>query len=360
MTTALKGAAEGLNDKDHGGYAPLHHVCQRSDVEGLRLLLDAGAYVDVRNDFNSTPLMIASQNSVDCARLLVELGGCNVDARDTPGRAALHYATDAPKLGAHETMKYLLSMKAAYGPTNLGRTPLHFLGPDEGDVKAEFIEEEVSRRLEALLQFGASLGEVDGSGRTAVHWAIREERATVLKVLIRAGAGLNGQSHDEQSVLHYAAMYGNQKTIAVLREAEPVGLNVNHRDKYGYTPEDCLTLRKSGKSDHWARVRIQSQEEEDAIRGLFQEIRERSKAADLCGCKSVKESLQNQNGSGALRLLAPLIEQKRAWKKDFDVETLDAIVVQIREDMFDAAIESLDEVMELWGKGEDIGPLVVR
>ncbi|KAK0712513.1 ankyrin repeat-containing domain protein [Lasiosphaeria miniovina] len=370
MATALEGSTKGRDDQDDGGRAPAHHVCQRGDVDGLRLLLYAGAHVDVRDDFDATPLMMASENGyVACVRLLVELGGADVDVRDCPGRTALHYAAGAPHLGAHEIIEYLLSKKARYGRTNLGAMPIRFLGPPDqrgvgGPLDAESVEAEASQRFEALLRFGAaSLDEVDGSGRRPVDWAMREEKASVLKVLIRAGAMLDGLSLDGRSILHHAAMHGKQRTIAVLlNEADLVNLNVGHRDKHGDTPEDCLRLRKEGgrRSDHWAQVRIQSQEEEDAIRTLFREIRKRNEAADVRVCVSVKEALQHHDGRGALRLLTPLMEQKRAWKKDGDVETLDAIVIQIKERVFDAAIESLDEVMELWRKGEDLLSLAVE
>ena len=377
MATALSGGGnEGLNDRDEGGRAPLHHVCQRGDVEGVRLLLHAGAHVDVRDDFGSTPLMIASENgAAGCAKLLVELGGSEIDARDCPGRSALHYAAGAPGVlgggGVHETIAYLLSRKAPYGRTNLGVTPLHFLGPDEKGISttAETVEEEASRRLETLLRFGgAHIDEVDGRGRRPVDWAIREERASALKVLIRAGAAVGGLSLgdvDGRNILHSVAMYGNQATIAVLREAaaELTGVHVRQRDKYGDTPEDCLCLRKSGaKANHWAsQLRMPSQEEVDAIRALFAEVSKRNEAADRRACEFVKEALHRYHDSrGALRLLTPLIEQKSVWNKDADVQTLNAIAVQIRQGSFDAAVESLDEVMEIWAKGEELGPLVVE
>lgn len=317
----LKESAKAINSKDDGGRAPLHHVCQRGDTEALRLLLHAGAHVDIEDDFRSTPLTIAaeSRNGAECAKLLVDLGGCRVDTRDCPGRTALHYAAGSPNVvGAHHAIKYLLSKNAHYRWTNLRRMPLHFLGPDDQrEIGAgTATEEEASRPLEVFLRSGARLDGTDGGGRRPVNWAIGDGKAAVLRVLIRAGAMLDGLDRDRRSILHYTAMYGNQDTIAVLGEAALVGLNLQHCDICRDTPENCLDLRKISKPEHWAQVRIESKDKDAAIRALFCEIGKRNAAPDLQVCRSAREALQYCDTRGVLCLLAPLIEQKRAWKKE--------------------------------------------
>lgn len=78
--TALVYAAEG--DQDEGG----------GDPESIRLLVTAGANVNVQGDMGMTPLMCVSfYNDLDSVRLLLQRGA-DVNLRDAQGRTALGIA----------------------------------------------------------------------------------------------------------------------------------------------------------------------------------------------------------------------------------------------------------------------------
>jgi hypothetical protein len=80
-----------------GGYAPLHHSCLNGDKEVTKLLLMAGADVNIQADssLGETPLHICCKHGyIECAKSLIEDGQyqVNMDARDAFGHNASFWA----------------------------------------------------------------------------------------------------------------------------------------------------------------------------------------------------------------------------------------------------------------------------
>jgi ankyrin repeat protein len=70
------------------GDTPLHVMAWRNDVEGAKLLLDAGANVDVVGDMGETPLHVAvGQGNRELVLLFLQ-AGANCDIRSEFGTTA--------------------------------------------------------------------------------------------------------------------------------------------------------------------------------------------------------------------------------------------------------------------------------
>ena len=70
---ALISAGSKINVIDfYSGYTPLHLFCQKDFFEGIKLLLEAGAYVNVQNDGGNTPLHYATHNKIK--KILIKFG----------------------------------------------------------------------------------------------------------------------------------------------------------------------------------------------------------------------------------------------------------------------------------------------
>jgi len=122
----------------------------------VRLLIDLGAVVDARNNSGWTSLMLAcaSDHAVVVHELLAR--GADVNARSNDGRTALHVASNN---GCAEAMRELLKRRDV--DTNAqddgGHTPLMCTS----DLMATTI----------LIAAGANLALLDNAGHSALFWA---------------------------------------------------------------------------------------------------------------------------------------------------------------------------------------------
>ena len=83
----------------HGQWTPLMYAARQGSLGALRVLVKAGADLNLSDPDGTTALVFAIINShYDAARLLVE-AGANPNLADTAGMAALYAAVDASTLG---------------------------------------------------------------------------------------------------------------------------------------------------------------------------------------------------------------------------------------------------------------------
>lgn len=98
----------GAKRKGPHGSTPLMYATLYGDAESVRLLLEAGADPNSRNEAGATAL-IWSMDDLDKSRLLIR-SGADVNARSDDGRTPLLIATARP--GAFDVVKLLLDHQA--------------------------------------------------------------------------------------------------------------------------------------------------------------------------------------------------------------------------------------------------------
>jgi uncharacterized protein len=109
-------STQGNNDSTPVGATPLWRAAKSSDIEGVRLLLQAGADTSLASRDGVTPFMVAAgqgwttdwsrgteEESVETLKLLLA-SGIDINARNSRGETALHGASDR---GADNVVKYL-------------------------------------------------------------------------------------------------------------------------------------------------------------------------------------------------------------------------------------------------------------
>ena len=148
--------------------------------------------------------------------------GCPVDAVNSDGINALHYAAAG---GAVEVIGVLIERGLDINRmSNDGCTPLHWAS---GCGKLEAVRE--------LLRLGAkpSMTVVARNYGTPLHQAARGGHKEMVSVLLDAGCPIDVVNSDGRSALHYAAESGAVEVIGVLIER---GLDVNREDDDSRTP----------------------------------------------------------------------------------------------------------------------------
>lgn len=153
-----QGANLVLRDKCRQSLPALHYAIRNGHVALFRLLLEKGAFIEARDDFDLTPLHEAAwQGKEMVVKLLLERGA-DVAVRDFMGRTPLHMAVEYK----HEGTMRLLCEKGADVTLqdHQQRTPLH--------IAVKIGDERVVR---CLLEEGADVTAEDHLRRTPFQMA---------------------------------------------------------------------------------------------------------------------------------------------------------------------------------------------
>ena len=209
-----------VNAKDASGNTPLYYaILYIDDSDFINLLIANGADVNTKNQGGETPLHIEARASrwvfvtqagrmelatqagrTETAKLLLE-AGANVNCRDDRDQTPLHRMLDNRVSSSSiyppsKDMAELLLVKGA--DVNLkdkdGRTLLH--------LAAESADADI---VKLLLDKGARIDEKnDESGATALHLAARFGNKNVAEVLIARGADINAKDKEDHTPLYVA------------------------------------------------------------------------------------------------------------------------------------------------------------
>lgn len=83
---------------------------------------------------------------------------------------------------------------------------------------------------------GCNVNEVDETGCSALHFAAENGNATIVGMLLRAGANVHLRQEANQTALHYCAYEHINDTVQIGRMLINAGANINARAINGYTP----------------------------------------------------------------------------------------------------------------------------
>ncbi|MFS7931674.1 putative protein kinase TKL-Pl-1 family transcription factor C2H2 family [Helianthus anomalus] len=102
------GADATAQDTQHGRTA-LHTAAMTNDVELVKIILDAGVDVNIRNVQNTIPLHVAlARGSKSCVGMLLS-AGANCNMQDDEGNNAFHIAADTAKM-IRENLEWIIVM----------------------------------------------------------------------------------------------------------------------------------------------------------------------------------------------------------------------------------------------------------
>lgn len=222
-----------VNAHDKRGTTPLMYSAAVGSADAMRILIQAGADVNAKNDFDATSLMWCATN-LEKVRMLVEKGA-NVNAHSKPGRTALMIA--AASDNSHDAVSYLIEHGADVAAKDgMQQTVLHsaLTGND-------------STTIQMVVAKGADVNAKDAFGQTALMTAATNDNTAVVKMLLAKGADVNAVTAAETgrgvkngaialgsfTSLLLATAYGSIETVSALLDA---GANVNARDVRGMTP----------------------------------------------------------------------------------------------------------------------------
>ena len=212
-----------VNHSEDDNFTALHFAAQENHPEVVKVLIDAGADIEVKGVNEESPVLLASQEgALDVVKVLVK-AGAEVCVTDNDGDTCLMHAV---RFGHTETARALLCMPEVDVNQSAGDawTALHTA-----------VLEKHSSVVQVLIDAGADIEAKEDKGRSPIHHACACEvgELELVKMLVEAGAGLCVTDNDGRTCLFLAAYFGHIETVRYL-----VGLpevDVNHKTRAGET-----------------------------------------------------------------------------------------------------------------------------
>ena len=194
------------------GSSDIHEAVRRGSIQDVRMSLEEGVNVNMRDRLKNTPIIIAAaRGRRDVVELLLA-HDAHLEMQDIGNRTALVAAAGK---GHGDIVKLLLSKGADLGPKPpFGKTALIML------VQSTCPPEKAKDVIDILVKYGADLDAQEADGITALMWAVLNEDAGKIRVLLDAGADSKVKDSKGATALDMAKKAGFQRGVEILSASE--------------------------------------------------------------------------------------------------------------------------------------------
>ncbi|KAM9163470.1 LOW QUALITY PROTEIN: transient receptor potential cation channel subfamily A member 1 [Pangshura tecta] len=254
-----------INFTNNGKCSPLHLAVQSGDLGMIKMCIEYGAQIDLKQNEKCTALhFAATQGATEIVKLMIssyagdesiidavdgnketllhrtalfdhyELAeylismGANIDSLDIEGRSPLLLATTC---ASWKIVNLLLSKGANISlKDQLGRNFLHLTVLQPGGLQ------HLDEKFLQVKHIKDLVVEEDNEGCTPLHYACRQGVPFSVNSLLDLNVSVYSKSRDKKSPLHFAASYGRINTCQRLLRGMNDTRLLNEGDKKGMTP----------------------------------------------------------------------------------------------------------------------------
>ena len=199
-----------VNAEDFHGRTPAHYAVESRDLKILYSLLIAGADPRAPDRDHICPIHLAAEQGSELLIRELSKVGVNPNCRDSQGRTPLHHSCGS-KGSTLTAANMLLESGAEVGVSDSkGVHPLH-LAAEQG----------FESLLRLLISHGADVNCLDAEGRTPMHYGCFSKWSTtaVVKLLIRSGSKIDGPDSGMNTPLSYAKQNNKSSVVKILIDA---------------------------------------------------------------------------------------------------------------------------------------------
>uniref|UniRef100_A0A0G4GDE0 Uncharacterized protein n=1 Tax=Chromera velia CCMP2878 TaxID=1169474 RepID=A0A0G4GDE0_9ALVE len=213
-----------------GGKNALAFAISKNNLEAVKLLVEAGANLEKKCENMTALTRAVDEQRAKTAKYLVS-AGADLSAEDASGQRPLDYAAF---WGLSDLLELFLSKGADMNAECSGAAGQIWV---KGFRAVHHAAVGGHRKaMEVLLDHGADPNTADSRGRTPLFCTVIPSRGTnsdnvaVAECLLSRGADANVRDRQGCSVLHLAAYYGAVRVLRLLMER---GTDINARDREG-------------------------------------------------------------------------------------------------------------------------------
>lgn len=251
MIKVLVKAGAPTETKNWKGWTPLMEAVMQKQSVSAKNLIELGARIDATDPMGRTLLHLAARvDLTEIVEPLIEKERININAVDSFGKTALHYAILS---GSARVAEMLLKAHADPNITDGFRnTPLLLAIQTDNIAMARLLLQSGAkvetkgcsalslaslcgdyRMVQLLLQNGANVSFQEEGGDTPLCDAAGSNNTEVVRLLIENHANINIKNNKESTPLNAACFSGSFDSINLLLEH---GAKVNEKDIYGCSP----------------------------------------------------------------------------------------------------------------------------
>ena len=222
-----------VNSEDVKGRTPLYHA-SKTNTEIVKILINNGANINLSSCEFITPLhQVLLLGSVERLEILL-------NKPPSKNKKTLQSCSKAEKENCTDVLRFLLYNKTDLKLTKLDFPLLIFFAARHGDEEIfkevmmsskQFLSENDEKNYNNI-NIKRTFLTPTHFGRTALHYAVREQLLDVVQFLIYHGADINATTHELYTPLHYATALQNRDIIHILLSA---GANANAKSRNGTT-----------------------------------------------------------------------------------------------------------------------------
>lgn len=254
----LINAGAHVNQKTPSGYSALHAAASFGSIDNVELLVKHHADINAKDEDGDSPLLLAAMvGHIECVRFIVNHGG-DINARNYTGDTSLQYSAwncdykdvlfllnngadvtlrnnrcDSPlelaKLSKKGDIFDLLKSYRDHKDEN----EVHHLASPLNRAFLEAAAKGQPRVFKKCLALGADMDGIDLYDDSAVVYAIRNNRLSMLEMLTQHGANFSISNDVGETTLHEAVNFGNTDCLLYLLRKS---LDINCQDHGGRTP----------------------------------------------------------------------------------------------------------------------------
>lgn len=167
---------QNINKFNNIGLTKLHIAIKNQDINMIKKLIEQGADINIRAEYNYTPIQYAClSNNYEAVKILLE-NNANI---------------------LNEELLHIVCV--------LGN----------------------QRLLKLLIEYGCNVNELDKYGRTPAYWAVQEDNLTCLKILYEQGANFSIKGENEETLLYFAT---GEKNIVIVQYLLNIGMKNDIND----------------------------------------------------------------------------------------------------------------------------------